>query len=126
MQISDVGGVNGSGQQHVPQQIARDRITLDPLHALRAGALDAQGIPEIIKIILIKLSSRWDNAFSEVTTREAEDIFESAAAEGEPYDPVPEGAVLTHAIFSIQFADSSEPRYVTVVPPWPFLNGRCV
>ena len=38
MQISDVGDFSRSGQQDVPQQTARDRFTLDPLCALRAGA----------------------------------------------------------------------------------------
>ena len=41
--MSDVGSLNGLDQHEAPQQIARDRVTLDPLHALRAGALDAQG-----------------------------------------------------------------------------------
>src|SRR5438552_8614737 len=104
-------------QSGVPPQIAKELITLDPLHALRAGTLDAQGIPNIIKITLIARTAAWDNAFSDVSNLEAEDLFASAAAEGDQYDPVPEGATLTHATFSIHFADSPEPRYVTLAPP---------
>jgi len=56
---------------------------------------------------MVAFWGRFDNAFSKVTTWEAEDFFAAAAADESPFGLIPKGALI-RAIFSIQ--DSPVPR----------------
>jgi hypothetical protein len=94
-------------------------ITLDPLHA-GPDALNPAGIRWITKVTLLQLQFVWENDFHEISTREADSIFDCAAAEetaGAGQDPIPLGAAPLHALFEFQFTYSPEPHTVEVCPP---------
>jgi len=85
-------------------------LTLDPLRTNGPDALDVRGIPEIRHITLREVQFVRDNAFHETITRRADDLFRCSAVDYENEPVVPADAVLVHAFFDIQFADSPQPR----------------
>ncbi len=99
------------------QPVQLQLLTLQPLRTDGPDALDAEGINGITKITLREIEVAYDNVFHEVLIRKADDVFDCAAAAGGHYDPIPGTGTLTHAVFEIQFADSTQPRAVAIRPP---------
>jgi hypothetical protein len=115
-------GKTEPGQQ-VPLP-AHTCLTLEPLRADGPDALDPAGIPEIAKTRLCWLEVTGNNAFHEIRTRKADDLFRCAEAEGHLASPVPATGTITAATFEIQFTDSPEPRNVTVRLPDTIILDR--
>src|ERR1043166_1015937 len=106
------------GQPQAPQEARRSRLTLEPLRAEGPDSLDTQGIPGIVKIILCEIEIAWDNTFHEITITRSDNIFAAASADAASHDPIPEGCILVHAIFFLQFTDSPNPRQGEIRPPY--------
>jgi hypothetical protein len=92
-------------------------LTLTPLATQGEAALAPDLSLGILTIVLRKVSSAWHNAFNEITTRKADDLFACAARSGGYYDLIPKGADLTAATLDIIFEHSPEPHFVEIIPP---------
>jgi hypothetical protein len=106
LQSASVPGSAGSEIALTLHPLFDGQAALAPF--LRAG---------ILNIALSKIVTAWHNAFNEVTTREADDLFACAVSDGKYYDPIPKGAELIQATFQVQFVDSPEPHAVDITPP---------
>jgi hypothetical protein len=104
----------------------RRPLTLDPLRAIGREALDPDGLEPIRSIRLCKLAIRFENANTEVITREADDLFSCLAVSPFQRSPVPEQGALERALFEIQFAGSIKSYPVEIrVPNILKLGRRC-
>jgi len=93
------------------------RLTLEPLRASGADALDTDGLAGIRKVTLLEIEAAWDNEFQTAIVRKADDLFGCAEAEQGSYDPIPRGGRLVQAVLLVEFAASPEPQVVRIRPP---------
>ena len=93
------------------------RLTLEPLRACGADALDTDGLASIRKVTLLEIEAAWDNEFQTAIVRKADDLFGCAAAEQGMYDPIPRGGRLVQAVLLVEFAASPESQVVRIRPP---------
>jgi hypothetical protein len=108
--------VTGSGKPGpVPGRPEETFVTLEPLRKNGPDALDRAGIPEIANTRLRGLEITAENAFHEVNSHEADDLFRCAAAEDKP--AIPATGTITAATFEFEFTDSPQPRRVIVRVP---------
>src|ERR1043166_6876196 len=91
------------GQPQAPEVTRRSHITLEPLRTLGPDSLDTEGLPGIVRIVLCVIEIVWNNTFHEVNIRRSDNIFACALADGAYYDAVPQGCIIVHATFYVQF-----------------------
>ena len=120
--MSEMG--NGNPGSQVSRESGETYLTLAPLRTDGPDALDPAGIPEISNARLCLVEVTGDNPFHEIFIHGADDLFRSAAADGPLSNPIPSTGTITAAVFSIEFADSPQPRQVTVRLPDTVLLER--
>jgi hypothetical protein len=115
------------GKTEPGQQVslpAQTCLTLEPLRAGGPDALDPAGIPEMSKTRLRRIEVTANNTLHEIYSHEADDIFRCPKADGLLPPPIPLAGTITAATFEIEFADSPEPRQVTVRLPDTIILDR--
>jgi len=114
----------GNPGQQVSGESGETYLTLEPIRADGPDAIDPAGIPEITGTRLCHLEITADNSFHEITIHQADDLFRCADAEGPLLTPIPAAGIITAATFVVEFADSPEPRRVTIRLPDTILLDR--
>jgi len=94
-----------------------ESYTLDPLRTDGPDALTVEGVPGIRKATLRRVELVWNNAFREVITIQADDVFRCANADRDYCDFTSESARLTQATLDFEFEDSTERYTVEIRPP---------
>jgi hypothetical protein len=98
------------------------KYTLQPLRNRGPASLECGAIRGMNYIQLKEVQLLWDGPHGEVQTHRATvDLFEAMRYRRAD---MPEGATLVQATFAVRFADSREPRLVTIKPPNTALYGR--
>ena len=92
-------------------------LTLDPLRTEGPDALAPEPSDDILAVKLRRLDLIWENAFHEVTTKTADDLFRCAAAEAPPDLPLPTAAKPIRAILAFLFRHDPVARTVEISPP---------
>ena len=106
------GGNTGHGDPGKPEAT---HITLEPIRNDGPDSISPAGIPEIVTARLHRIEITAENAFHEVNSHEADDLFRCAAAEEKP--AIPATGTITAATFEFEFTDSPQPRRVIVRVP---------
>ena len=94
-----------------------ERYTLDPLRTDGPDALTVEDVPGIRKATLRRVALVWNNAFHEVITIQADDVFRCASADRDYCDFTSESARLTQATLDFEFEDSTDRYTVEIYPP---------
>ena len=102
----------------------RKTLSLEPLRALGADALEAAGIEGLDRVVLRELEIAHDNQHQESVVRRADDLF--AAAADAPFEraAIPAGGRLVRATLDFYFTGAAKPRKVQVRPPNTLKLGR--
>jgi hypothetical protein len=92
-------------------------LTLEPFRTEGPDALAPDPPDDIVSVKLYRLDVIWENAYHEVTTRSADDLFQCPDAGGNHEDPLPKGAEPIRAVLEFQFKDAPAPHAVEIQPP---------
>ncbi|HEV2394190.1 MAG TPA: hypothetical protein VG146_17695 [Verrucomicrobiae bacterium] len=89
-------------------------LTLDPLHNQGSDALAMLPADPFAAAKLCELEMYWDNSLSQVTTKQANDLFHP---HGMPPGRIPKGANLTSASIHFQSKDVAQSFIAKIRPP---------
>ncbi|HWW02610.1 MAG TPA: hypothetical protein VNZ64_23125 [Candidatus Acidoferrum sp.] len=92
-------------------------VTLHPLFTDGPDALDPHGAADIEQIKLHRLQYVEHNIFSQVTTKQADDLFAAAATDPSRASLMPADATATTATLKVKLASTPDPLAVELVPP---------
>ena len=93
------------------------RVSLVPLLTDGPAALAPDDASGVLNMAFSGVVYCWHNAFNEVVSRRADDLFACAAKEGKYSHPVPKGADVIQATFDVRFAGCAEPHAMSIAPP---------
>jgi hypothetical protein len=107
------------GNENSFQQAAK--YTLEPLREYGEASLNCIDVPGIDWIILREAHLLWGGPHGEIEIRKADNLF---AALDLRRQSLPEGPVISRAVFQAKFCDANRPRAVTIQPPRIALYSR--
>lgn len=89
--------------------VAHSPVSLVPLLTDGPAVLAPDPAAGVLAMALCQVVYRWPNAFNEIVTRQADDLFACTARDGLGAHPVPKGADFLQATLDVQFADCPHP-----------------